>query len=136
MSNNTVLGSCHCGSVKYRVTGQVEGFFCHCESCRLNTGAPFAAWGRVHGDSFELLQGRLKEFNSSPEITWYFCNTCGTGIKYQDIDSAPDIDFLLSTLESPDKIEPKYHVQLKEKLAWVKIGDELPKFDRWRNDEV
>ena len=136
MSDNSILGSCHCGSVKYQVSGQVDAFFCHCKSCRLNTGAPYAAWGRVYGNSFELLQGTLNEFNSSSGVSWFFCGNCGTGIKYQNTESTPDVDFLLATLEAPDLISPKYHIQLKEKLPWIEIGDELPKFDRWRNDEV
>ena len=131
MTDNSVLGSCHCGSVKYRILGKIDAFFCHCENCRLNAGAPFAAWGRVPADSFELLSGTLSEYNSSDEVIWSFCQSCGTSIKYQNLESAPDIDFMLATLKSPGDVTPKYHIQTKEKLPWVNINDDLPKYERW-----
>lgn len=136
MADGSVLGSCHCGSVKYRVLGNIDAFFCHCNSCRLSSGAPFVAWGRVHADSFELLSGTLNEYYSSDGVIWSFCQSCGTGIKYQDLGSDPDIDFMLATLVSPGDVKPKYHIQTKEKLPWINIDDGLPRFERWANNEA
>jgi len=133
MSNQKASGTCHCGSVKYIVTGDIEAFYCHCNSCRLNSSAPYAAWGRVHSNSFQLVRGRLKAYNSSNNVVWYFCEKCGTGIKYENSESIPDIDFLLATLEVERCPAPTYHVQVREKLPWVQLNDKLPQYLRWRN---
>ena len=134
MSDQSAYGSCHCGAVRYSVTGNVEGFICHCTNCRLNSGAPYTAWGKVHQDSFQLLSGTLNEYQSREGVFWSFCKVCGTSIKYQNVDSAPYIDFTLATLESASKIAPSYHVQIQEKLSWVEIGDGLPQYKIWRTD--
>ena len=37
-------GSCLCGSIEYKVTGDFDNFFfCHCRSCRKDTGSAHAA---------------------------------------------------------------------------------------------
>ena len=135
MTNNKVTGQCHCGAVKYTVQGKIQAFYCHCESCRLNTGAPLVAWGRVQENNFHLTQGVLKSYCSSEGILWFFCAECGTSIKYESHDSKPDIDFLLATLQSSEEIKPAYHIQVAEKLPWLEIADDLPQYARWRNSE-
>ena len=135
MAEQSVAGRCHCGSVAFTVFGEIEAFYCHCQSCRLNSGAPFVAWGRVSSDSFRLIRGTLKEFNSSKNVSWFFCGKCGTGIQYKNSESEPDIDFLLATLTSGREIMPAYHIQVEEKLAWIQIADGLPQYSRWRTDE-
>jgi len=134
--NDSRVGSCYCGSVRYRVSGEVEAFFCHCTDCRHNSGAPYVAWGRAKAKSFDLLSGALSDFNSSNKVVWFFCGSCGTTIKYQNTDTVSEIDFMLATLEAPEKIAPQYHIQIREKLAWVELSDNLPKFERWRHSNA
>jgi len=136
MSNKLSKGRCQCGAVEYSIKGEIEAFFCHCEDCRLNTAALFAAWGRVHKDAFTLLKGKLNAYNSSEGITWSSCDNCGTSIKYVNFKSRPDIDFHVATLQSDVAIQPKFHVQVKEKLPWIVIADGLPQYQRWRRDAV
>lgn len=133
MSQTTLSGKCFCGGVHYRINGEVsDAFFCHCESCRRSSGAPFVAWGRVNEHAFEITQGEVSKFNSSPDVTRGFCARCGTGITYQHDDYLPDLDFLLATLDAPEEVIPTYHIRMAEKLPWVQINDELPKYEGWR----
>ena len=129
-------GTCQCGSVQFIVTGEVEAFICHCDDCRLNSGAPCTAWGKVHHESLQLLSGELKDFNSSAAVTWSFCETCGTAVRYRSDESFPSIDFMLCTLKDPSVIKPAYHVQMQEKLEWLKIDDGLPAFEKWRPENL
>lgn len=132
MSDQLAKGRCQCGAVEYSVCGEVEAFYCHCEDCRLNSGAPFVAWGRVQSDVFTLHQGTLKTFSSSDGVFWSFCEECGTSIKYVNVETEPEVDFFLATLEAGADVEPAFHVQVKEKLPWVNIADDLPQYQRWR----
>ncbi len=137
MKTHTLRGRCQCGSVEYAVSGAIESFICHCEDCRLNSGAPFVAWGRVLESNFELIKGELKSFTSNPGVDWMFCERCGTSIKYENAESKPYIDFFLATLLEPvGDVEPKYHIQVEEKLSWVQITDNLPQYRRWRHDDA
>jgi hypothetical protein len=51
----TYHGSCLCGKIHYEVTGEFEQFFfCHCKSCRKDTGSAHAANLFVDGASVVL----------------------------------------------------------------------------------
>ena len=133
MKPSELSGRCLCGAVQYRINGKVDdAFFCHCESCRRSSGAPFMAWGRVKQDRFELIRGGLKEFASSPGVTRSRCANCGTEITYQHKDCDPDLDFPLATLDAPEKVTPAYHIRVSEKLPWIVISDKLPTYAEWR----
>jgi len=132
VSLNNARGSCQCGSVEFSVSGEIEAFICHCNDCRMNSGAPFTAWGKINSKSFKLHSGELRDFSSSQGVVWSFCKTCGTGIKYQSTESEPFIDIMLCTLRDAPQISPSYHVQMQEKLAWVEVSDNLPAYKKWR----
>ena len=132
----TQTGGCHCGALRFSVQGSVEAFFCHCESCRRSSGAPYIAWGRVHADRLKLLEGELTIYRSAPKVERTFCSKCGTGITYQHLDSVPDLDFLLATLDFPESVEPKYHIRIQEKLPWVGLSDDLPQYSGWRETDT
>jgi len=135
VSLHNASGTCQCGDIRYAIDGEVEAFVCHCHDCRANSAAPCTAWGKVHNDGFELRRGELKHFNTSAGVTWFFCKTCGTSIKYSSDESFPFIDFTLGTLHAAADISPAYHVQIQEKLPWLVIADGLPAYDRWRPDD-
>jgi hypothetical protein len=41
---NLVTGQCLCGAVKFRISGEFEGFFlCHCGRCRKDSGSAHSA---------------------------------------------------------------------------------------------
>ena len=41
---NNIAGSCLCGSVKFRVFGEVDTFYlCHCSRCQRSTGTAHVA---------------------------------------------------------------------------------------------
>jgi len=133
MSHLQLSGTCHCDSVHYTVKGSIDAFYCHCEHCRLNCAAPYVALGRVDERGFQLTSGTLKTYNSSTAVTWYFCEKCGSGIKYRNTESKPEIDFLLAKLTNVYSPMPSYHIQVQEKLPWITIDDRLPQYLRWRD---
>ncbi len=129
-----LTGRCFCGDLRYHIVGGVRAaFYCHCEDCRRSAGAPFVAWGRVEDKQFAITTGEVETFNSSPKVVRCRCARCGTEICYRNEDAAPDVDFLLATLDEPDRVRPTCHVQIAEKLAWVELHDSLPKFERWKS---
>ena len=57
-----------------------------------------------------------------------FCNSCGTSITYAH-DARPDeIDVTLVTLDAGATLRPERHIWVQDKLPWMDIRDELPRF--------
>jgi hypothetical protein len=53
-----ITGGCMCGAVRYEASGDpLSVIFCHCESCRKNSGAPVVALAGYKRDCFRFTQG-------------------------------------------------------------------------------
>lgn len=94
---------CHCGTISFDIsrpseqhnhaTGKLDAGLDVCTSCRLVTGFEITSWtGVPHElinttapDFNEYLadKSKLKHYNSSPDVSRYFCGTCGATIFYQ-----------------------------------------------------
>jgi hypothetical protein len=62
----THQGGCHCGAVRYEVSGEPQHVaLCHCSDCRKSSGAPMVAWAAFAEDQFKLLGSAPVTFNSS-----------------------------------------------------------------------
>jgi len=73
----THTGSCHCGNVKFEVTGDMSSVIsCNCSFCS-RTGALLAF---VPVQQFKLLKGEDAQGNykfNKQVLDHYFCKTCG-----------------------------------------------------------
>ena len=55
---NVLQGGCHCGQVRYEVTGRPYHLtVCHCTDCRRTSGAPMVAWFSVAPQEFRITNG-------------------------------------------------------------------------------
>lgn len=120
-------GGCLCGSIRYQITGPLDNLcFCHCESCRRASGAPFVAWGTVHDGLLETTAGEPLVVRSSEHVERTFCGLCGSSLTYKHSKRANQIDVTLATLEDPSRFRPESHIWTQDKLDWVSIDDGLP----------
>lgn len=127
----TVTGGCFCGAVRFEVHGP-ESFacFCHCRSCQHAAGAPVVAWATYSRDSFNVTQGDVHFYNSSPGVTRGICAACGTSISYEHADRPGDIDLTLNSLDDPCAPVLKAHIWTEDKQPWLTTGDDLPSYRR------
>jgi hypothetical protein len=89
-------------------------------------------WACFPSASFELLQGELRDYQSSELGTRSFCPTCGTGIYYRNEANLPGLtDVQGGTLDDPASLPPQVNVQSAERLAFMEKAHELPTFDRY-----
>ena len=73
-------GTCFCGAVQIRVTGQpVAMGYCHCSSCRLWSAGPVNAFTLWKPEAVEVTRGRehLGGFQKTPLSYRRFCAKCG-----------------------------------------------------------
>lgn len=119
-----------CGAVRYRATGAPEGSgYCHCRSCRHHTGAPIAAFVVFASERVEWVSGERTRYQSSPGTFRAFCPDCGTSLTYEGRFKGRElVEFHISTVDAPEAFPPREHTHYKERISWLCVADELPKF--------
>jgi hypothetical protein len=129
----THQGGCHCGAVRYEVSGEPQHVaLCHCSDCRKSSGAPMVAWAAFTEDQFKLVEGEPVTFNSSGSAMRSFCPKCGSGLYYRNVEFLPGIvDIQSATLDDPDVLPPGAHIQTAERLGWMETAHSLPAFERF-----
>lgn len=129
----THTGGCHCGAIRYEVSGDPQHVaLCHCGDCRRSSGAPMVAWAAFDESQFKLTKGEATTFNSSGSAMRSFCPKCGSGLYYRNAEFLPGIvDIQAATLDDPDALPAGAHIQVAERIGWMKTAHELPIFDRF-----
>lgn len=127
-----ITGRCHCGSIHYEMTAEVEHHaLCHCTDCRRATGAPAVAWAMVKRENIKI-EGQPKSYASSPGVQRLFCGDCGTSLFYLNETVFPGlVDVQSATLDNPDAIPLDGQIQTAERIGWMTKLDELPAFERY-----
>ena len=131
-------GSCLCGSVRYRIEGELGEFgYCHCTSCRKASGTAHAANAPVDRTQLEMLSAdTLREYESTPGKLRAFCGQCGSPI-YAYLTSSPDVlRIRLGSLDTPFTKQPTAHTWVSDKAPWEPIGADLPQFPMWAPKSV
>ncbi len=122
-------GRCLCGAVTWVSGGPVLwAGHCHCDSCRRATGAPFTSFFGVPRAGVTWTGEMSKRLTSNGRVRRLFCKACGTQMAYQS-DGWPDETHLYAaSLEDPAQFKPEAHYHYAEKLPWVELRDELPRY--------
>lgn len=129
----SITGGCHCGAIRYRVEGEaIVHALCHCSDCRRSAGAPMVGWTMYPATALTVTQGRPKLRHSSEHGRRHFCPDCGTGLFYFNEQILPGlVDIQSATYDEPEAVPPQAHIQVAERLGWMKTAHELPAFDRY-----
>lgn len=123
-------GRCLCGAVSYEVEGPENWRgHCHCESCRRNTASPFTTFFGVPRDACRFTGDEPAVYLSSPGVRRRFCATCGTPVAYESERWPEEIHLYAAGLEHPEDFAPEFHVHWAERLPWIHLDDDLPKYD-------
>jgi hypothetical protein len=129
----SVTGGCHCGNIRYQVEGKaLTHALCHCKDCRRHAGAPMVGWTMYLIDAVKVTKGQPKTYESSANGRRLFCADCGTGLFYTNATMLPGIiDVQSATYDDPEAVPPQVHIQVAERVGWMKHINELPEFDRY-----
>ncbi|AGH50520.1 GFA family protein [Sphingomonas fennica] len=133
-----LAGGCHCGAIRYEVASLPDRHsLCHCSDCRRSAGAPFVAWAIFPEADVTILAGTPKVRASSEHGRRHFCPDCGTGLFYTSAAIFPGlIDVQTATLDDPDAVPaPSAHIQVAERIGWIRDAHHLPEFERYPGPE-
>ena len=87
-----------------------------------------AAWIGLEKDQFEWDAGSPASFASSPGVVRRFCPTCGSPLSYEGERWPTEIHVYAASLDEPEAVAPRAHVNAGEQLPWFEVHDDLP---RW-----
>jgi len=111
----SVTGSCLCGGVRYRLTGELRDVVnCFCQQCQKTSGHHVAAT-RVLNSGFELLSDKtLSWYRSSDFAERGFCTNCGGNLFWRQIDSER-ISVMAGTIDHPTGLTTKDNIFTEDK---------------------
>lgn len=125
-------GSCQCGSVRFRVSGRIEGFFlCHCSRCRKDTGSNhaanmFAPKAEIHWDSgAESVRTYRIEGTRHARS---FCAACGSALPRQHGEGA-GVVIPAGSIDGPVGLSPQAHIFCARRADWDDRLETLPRYD-------
>jgi len=119
-------GSCFCGAVKLKVTGEpVAMGYCHCASCRSWSAGPVNAFSLWKPASVTVTQGanQIGTFAKTPASERKWCMRCGGHL----MTAHPAwnlVDVYAATIPS-FRFKPGVHVHYQETV--LRMPDGLPK---------
>jgi hypothetical protein len=124
----TINGGCLCEKIRYTIKideliEEIHAEYCHCTMCRKSSGSVMASLFTIPKKSITFNKIPNK-YESSKNIYRSFCSNCGSQISWENINE-DKIDIGIGTLDEPDKIKPKIHVWVENKIL---IINEIPKY--------
>ncbi len=127
-----LTGGCHCGAIRYEVRGEpLYHGLCHCTDCRRQVGAPMVSWALFPNDRLTI-EGETTAYASSENAQRHFCGTCGSSLFYTNPAVFPGMtDVCTATLDEPDALPARVHVQTAERIGWMENAHALPQFERY-----
>ncbi len=125
-------GGCLCGTVKYEVLGDFEGFFlCHCSRCRKNTGSAHAANMFSSTATVAWLTGHdsIKTFRV-PDTRHQksFCSECGSALPNLQRNGTVLV-VPAGSVDGDIGMRPTAHICFASRADWDNDLSDLPKFD-------
>jgi hypothetical protein len=134
--NDTHLGGCACGELRYRVHGTpVLGTVCHCRFCQRRLASAFAVLATFDEDQVELLQGLPveREYISDESGRWLrmsFCPRCGTTWSHTTKFRPGKRTIAAGTFDDPGWFNIDRHIWVRSKLPWVTIPAGVASFEQ------
>lgn len=122
----TYRGSCFCGTVEFRVTGEpVAMGFCHCDSCRRWSAGPINGFTLWRPNAVTVVKGadQIATYNKTKHSARQWCKACG-GHLFTDHPPWELTDVYAATIPA-FPFKPGVHVNYQDTV--LHIHDGLPK---------
>jgi len=133
-----LTGKCLCECVSYQIEGKLGSVFnCHCLKCRRWHGAAFRTRASINVSQFQWISGEdnLSSYNSSENVTKFFCKSCGSPLISTYIDRPDVLGIPLGGLQGDLEIDSQAHIFVSSKANWYEIQDSFPQFESWPESE-
>lgn len=131
----SVGGSCLCGDVAWQFEGKpLLMRYCHCLRCRRARAAAYAANAMVARAAFRWTRGGdrpvVYKLPEAERFSQAFCPRCG-GKTPVYLDAREAWVVPLGALDDDPGARPSEHIFVGSKAHWLRITDELPRFEAY-----
>lgn len=130
-----VTGHCYCKHIQYTATiDESLVAICHCTSCQRNSGTAFGVVVNIVDDSFKLLSGTLKSYESYADSgslrSRTFCPECGTRIYASTVGEGSSFTGLrVGTCDQRDQLVPTVQLWCRSALPWA-VFESIPQLEK------
>jgi hypothetical protein len=130
-SPRTLLGSCACEAVQYRVADEfLYAANCHCSRCRAATGSAFKAFAGIERTKLNLEEGSgALLVHGSDELNDTRCAACGS-LLFSVVRGGEYVHVALGSLVDVPSVRPTEHIFVGSKAPWFEITDDLPQAEK------
>lgn len=141
-----LAGGCHCGTVRFEISGPLFMACCHCGHCRKACGAPYHTVLTVPADRFRWLSGRDRAAGWKPpapfRIVRDFCPDCGCTVG-ELLSGLDPLIVSAAILDGDPGRAPIGHEWVTSAAPWHRFDDGRPCFAEgfppasvWRDAEA
>ena len=124
-----LAGRCLCGQVRWASPGPVLwSGFCHCDSCRRATSSPETAFFGVPSETLTWLGEAAAHATSAGRVRRLYCAGCGSPMSYEADHWPGEAHLYAASLDDPAVFRPTAHYHYAERLPWLNVSDDLPKY--------
>ena len=119
-------GGCACGSVRYRVVGELRDVInCHCEPCRRFTGHFMAATTAATNDLIMESDRTLAWWWRTPTVRYGFCSACGSSLFWEAHDKADITAIAAGSLDGPTGLSTTLTIFGNEASDYYELDPEI-----------
>ncbi len=84
-------------------------------------------WATFPGAAFVFTAGTPAELRATPRAVRQLCAACGTALTFRETARPGSVDVTVGSMDHPDAIVPAAHIWTASQLAWLRLGDDLPR---------
>ncbi len=118
--NKTIEGSCLCGKVRYKASGDLRAICaCHCTQCRKTSGH-FSASTSVEAAGLEFTGSSLKWFKSSDVAERGFCNLCGSSLFWRPFHKSK-VSIYAGSIDSEHDLKLENQIRVEDKGSYYEV---------------
>lgn len=124
----SLSGSCLCGSVTFRISGEIEAFYlCHCSRCRKDSGSAHSSNLFLSGADVSWLSGydTIRTYRlPGTRHEKSFCPKCSSALPSIQADGAMAV-VPAGSLDSELDCRPTARICLASRAKWSEGWDEV-----------
>jgi hypothetical protein len=129
-----LTGKCLCGNITFSADTDIKMMAnCHCEDCRVATGAAYGTLVFVEEDSLEI-SGAPKVFkhtaDSGSAMEKYFCSDCGSQLFGKNSNRPNMVSLRAGVIDQTGLIKPTVNVYLSSRIPSTPIDPNLKGFEK------
>jgi hypothetical protein len=132
MKDEVISGGCLCGAIRYEGRGEpYHVTHCHCSDCSKAAGAAFVTWASFAKKDFRFVRGEPRVIEWAERLR-SFCAHCGTSLTFMSGSETDEIDVTVATFDEPERVTPRDHVWVCDRLHWIESIGSLPTHEQQR----